>query len=275
MGQAYLVRRGGASEDTLHVASGFGGFPAHPKENTIMVEANASGTAYIQGTAPDGVTDGTIYISTTRPDKAIKIFNVNLSVSGAHVMTSGAWEFADTYLFKNDAWHFLWSGQLIYPGATAGHVANYVDTEYTEYTGGFITKAIQGGSNASASAKEPLVSVDVQGRPIADTTEATGSYGAGMYYTANQIDLTPYKTIVFEGEFTRGGTAARNFTVGAWSTIGTYYEKNLLAYTMMGATSGTKIEVDVSSINALAYIGLGLTYSKAVISRAYLIPKDV
>ena len=276
MGNAYLVRRGGGTADALQIASGFGGFPASPEDNTVMVEANASSVAFIQSVAPAEATDGDIYLSTSRPDRTIRLSDsAKIGISGAHVKTNGVWEFADTYLYSDSAWHFLWSGQLIYPSASAGHVINYIDTEYTDYTGGYTTKAIKGGDNSTASAKAPTVSEDGQGRPVVDTTAATGSNGGGMYYTANKIDLTPYKTIVFEGEFTRGGTVARNLTVGAWSQIGTYYEKNLLAYTMMNTTSGTKIEVDVSDVNAPAYIGLGMTLSKAIIDRAYLVPKDV
>lgn len=276
MSEAYIVRRGGGAADALQIVSGFGGFPAHPSDNTVMVEANAFGSAFIQGIAPAEATDGAIYLSTSRPDKTIQLSdNAKIGISGAHVKTNGAWEFADTYLYRDAAWHFLWSGQLIYPGATEGHVKGYTDTEYTDCTGGYITKAIRGGDNSSTAAKAPAVSTDGQGRPVADTTAATGSNGGGMYYTAKQIDLTPYKTIVFEGEFTRGGTVSRNFTAGAWSKIGTYYENNLLAYTMMSTASSTKIEVDVSGVNAPAYIGLGLTVSKAIIDRAYLVPKDV
>ena len=276
MGNAYLVRRGGVSDNALQIISGFGGFPSSPDDNTLMVEANTSGIAFIQSAAPAEATDGDVYLSTSRPDRTIQLSDsAKIGISGAHVKTNDVWEFADTYLYSNSAWHFLWSGQLIYPSAAAGHAINYVDTEYTDYTGGYITKAIRGGSNSTAEAKDPVVSETADGRPVVDATSATGSNGGGMYYTANTIDLTPYKTIVFEGEFTRGGTVARNFTVGAWSQIGTYYEKNLLAYTMMSATSGTKIEVDVSDVNAPAYIGLGLTLSKAVIDRAYLVPKDV
>lgn len=276
MGNAYLVRRGGGTADALQIASGFSGFPTSPDENTVMVEANTSGVAFVQGVAPAEAADGAIYLSTSRPDRTIRLSDgVEIGISGAHVKTNGVWEFADTYLYRDLAWHFLWSGQLIYPGATQGHTMNYVDTEYTDYTGGYITKAIKSNESSGTSAKAPAVSVDSQGRPIADTSTATGSNGAGMYYTAEQIDLTPYKTIVFEGEFTRGGSAPRNFALGAWSKIGTYYESNQLAYATMSATSGTKIEVDVSGVNAPAYIGLGLTLSKAVISRAYLVPKDV
>lgn len=273
MGEAYLMRRSGGQKGSgiqILALEGFDNKPASPAENTIaIVSDQAIAHTYIQNSAPEGV-DGAAYISLARPDKEIEIADgISIGVSGAHVYKDSAWVFADTYLFKDGAWGFLWSGQLYSP--QTDETEGVIDDEYTAYTGGFAAKGMKAASNSTASAGAPDVTRE-EGCLTADTAaEKTG----GILYTTQTIDLTPYKTLVFEGEFTRGGSVERNFTACVWSGLGSYYTSNLLAYTQPSKTSFTSVDVDISGVNAQAYVGLGLTQSTAKITRAYLIPKDV
>ena len=100
---------------------------------------------------------------------------------------------------------------------------------------------------------------------------------AGVIRTSIGVDMTPYKTLVFEGEFTRRGTDARNLTAAVWSEIGTYYatESEMLAFFQMeNAETINRIELDVSDIDGFGYPGIGVTTSSAKITACYLIPKD-
>lgn len=268
MGQAYLVRRGGVNDEELKILQYANAeeLPTTAQEGSIAIITSAAiDEVYVQAETPANVAVGTLFFLAAGSDTTLlTIDSISFYSTGAFIRTDTEWLAVDTYIFRDGAWKFVPSGQLINAGNT-----------YGEYTGGFVSKAKQGSDSSSASAKAPKVTYNDLGYPIVDTTSSSGSNGGGVYYTANMIDLTPYKTIVFEGTFTRGGTVARNFTVGAWSKIGTYYEDNLLAYKMMSSTSGTKISVDVKNVNVSAYIGIGMTYSKAIISRAYLVPKGV
>jgi len=143
--------------------------------------------------------------------------------------------------------------------------------ENVNLTGGWTGKALRAASNSTADAKAPTI-VRLSNLISADTATPNGG---GVFYTAKKIDLTPYKTLVFEGTFTRGGTVERNFAVTAWSKVASYYTSNVLKQKYMSGTSGTKLTLDVSAVNQEAYIGLGLTLSKAVITACYLVPKDV
>ena len=275
MGQAYLMRRSGgeggeAGLRTTRLAD-FEDRPQALEENTIVIIADVlMGQTFIQNEAPDTDYRGVAYLSTARPDKTVTLesdTSLRLGLSGAHVHSGEQWEPADTYLYRNDGWEFLWSGQLYAPG----HASGVMDDEYTAYTGGWTGRAMRAASNSTAAAAVPVIARR-EDAIEADTAEnSTG----GIFCTAQKIDLTPYRAVVFEGEFMRGGTVPRNFSACVWSGFGTYYTSNQLACTMSSGTEFGRIEIDVSGIDEPGYIGLGLTNSKAVIRKCYLTPKDV
>ena len=135
--------------------------------------------------------------------------------------------------------------------------------------------AISSKSGAGATTIQPKVTIGDDSITV-DTTKATGPNGVGMWCTDKAIDLTPYKTLVFEGTFASSYTSyADNFVLGAWSKIPTYYTLDRLAYqTVTKSSSTAPVQIDVSSIKGRAYIGIGMAYSKAVITKCYLIPKE-
>jgi hypothetical protein len=143
--------------------------------------------------------------------------------------------------------------------------------EPTGFTNGWIgePKWSQDGSGATKRANIARES----GQIVLDNSN---NY-AGVIRPALGVDLTPYKTLVFEGEFTRGGSSAKNLIAAVWSTIGTFYatENQMLKFYQM-ASAGTvdRIEIDVSDIDGLGYPGIGVTMSSAKITACYLIPKD-
>lgn len=269
----FIVRYGGVEEGSGSGGSAFSlisaaskdALPSSAAKNTIAVITDQSiGKLYMQPTIPTEAVNGDLVILTSKSSKTISISedgNIEFAIDGAYINIDGAWSFVDTYIRLDDAWVLLWSGQLYFNG-----------NQYTEYLGDWVSVAKKAASNSTASIDQDPLFADENGALTVNTaTNLTG----GIFYTTNQIDLTPYKTIVFEGKFTRGGTVARNFTAAAWSRIGTYYTSNMLAYTQPSVTSFTTIKVDVSEINAVAHVGLGITQSKAVITRAYLVPNEM
>lgn len=272
MAEGFIIRRGGSAVEETSGGSAFSlisaeskeALPANAAKNTIAVITDQTiGKLYMQPTIPETAVSGDLVILPSKPSKTISLSedgNIEFGIGGAYINIDGAWSFVDTYIRLDDTWALLWSSQLF---------CN--NNDYAEYTGGWVNVGKKAASNSSADAGAPDITYE-NGSMVCDTTiDKTG----GMYYTANQIDLTPYKTVVFEGEFTRGGTVARNFYAAVWSSIGTYYTSNVIKSKESPSQSFSKIEVDVSSVSESAYIGLGLTQSKAVISKAYLIPNDM
>lgn len=214
----------------------------------------------------DGTPDGTVWI---RNHKSPTSFNAIKSVNSLIVKPNicmqyrdGDWHETYAEVYQNGEWFDL-KWYLLKWGE-----------DYADLTGGWIAVGKRGGDNSSASAVAPFVQhVDAGWSYGYTIVETITDEGGGMFHTANKIDLTPYKTLVLEGNFTRGGTVARNFTAGVWSAIGTYYTSNLLAYTQPPVAAFNRVEVDISDINVEAYVGIGITVSEAEITKIYFEPK--
>ena len=240
--------------------------PTRVKENTIaLITTSNIGEIFYQIDKPVSANINDIWIFMNSSYRTLD-FNMNntlisLGYFGAYIKTADDWISIESWKYQNKEWRFLWSGQLI-DGAT--------QNLYDDYTA-WGTKGILAVSGSGADKSAPVITFENE-MVVADTDTKSGDT-SGIYYTTQKIDLTPYKTIVFEGNFKRGGTVERNFMLGVWTSIGTYYTSNLAAYKYMPSTTGTVIKLDISSINQSCHIGLGLVNSLAKISKAYLVPK--
>lgn len=266
MGEAYITRRGGGAKLTFKVDAyaSVSSLPVTAKEGSFAVITNANiGQSYIGPIVPTGVENGALYFSSCGSEASIMLSEqIEFMITGAFIWNGSTWDAVETYVFRDGAWKFVGSGQIYNSG-----------NEYVEYTGGFITRQISSRDGASATTVLPQVTRNAN-NIIADTTPA-GANGVGMFCTANKIDLTPYKSIVFEGEFISNYTNyANNFVVGAWPIIPTYYTIERMAYIEMTTSPNTQLVVDVSDINADAYIGFGIAYSKVTLTHCYLVLKD-
>ena len=269
MGQAFLVRRGGVGGGVeLKVVSytSKDALPATASEVTVAVITGlAIGDIYVEPFAPADAAVGSLFFSSVGSDTTLlSVGDINFMATGAFIRTETDWVAIDTYIFREGMWVFAPSGKLTEAG-----------TDYTEYTGSFAARAISSRSGAGATTIQPKVTIGEDSITV-DTTKATGPNGVGMWCTDKAIDLTPYKTLVFEGTFASSYTSyADNFVLGAWSKIPTYYTLDRLAYQTVTKSSSTDpVQIDVSSIKGRAYIGIGMAYSKAVITKCYLIPKE-
>ena len=187
-------------------------------------------------------------------------------VAGVYIKGEDAWEFADSYIFENNAWRCLWLNRLYYEG-----------DECEDYSGGWIGRPISSRSSASATLIENLNIIRAATYMQTNTRKDNGQDGVCMLTTANMIDLTPFEKITVEGTFTSQYTNyALNLTLGAWSKVPDYYQNDRLAYVEFGnKSSSTSATVDVSGINQMAYIGFGTAYSVIKMERLRLIPKTV
>lgn len=146
------------------------------------------------------------------------------------------------------------------------------DDEHIGITNGWIGELKYSQSGSGATKRADIVRES--GQIVLDNS---GNY-AGVIRTALGVDLTPYKTLVFEGEFTRGGSVPRNLIAAVWSKIGTYYattNEMRVNFQMENAETINRIELDVSNLEGLGYPGIGVTSSSVKITACYLEPKEM
>ena len=145
--------------------------------------------------------------------------------------------------------------------------------EHTGITLGWTGTAMRATDNFTVTNRKPNIDTG-EGSIIADST---GNYG-GVFHTALGIDMTPYKTLVFEGTFRRQGSYPIGLRAGVWSTLSGYYSNNILANTDSGDDEQNvdvhRFEVDVSEIEGAGIVGLGLMNAYAEVTACYLIPKE-
>ena len=266
MGEAYITRRGSGTQLKFKIDaySSVDSLPLTAKEGSFAVITSANiGKTHVGPIVPTNVESGAIYLSSRGSEASIVLSEqLELLVTGAFIWNGSEWDAVDTYVFRDGEWAFVGSGQIYNAG-----------NEYVEYTGGFVARKISSRSDASATTVEPKITVN-SNNIVADTT-SSGSNGVGMFCTDKRINLTPYKAIVFEGEFISNYTNyANNFIAGAWPIIPTYYTIERLAYVSMTTSPNTQLIVDVSDINSDAYVGFGIAYSKVTLTNCYLILKD-
>jgi hypothetical protein len=270
---------GGAGVSVITAASA-SELPETANQFTIaLITETPISNVYIQSTIPEFTNNGDIIMLTSKAERYINLFesggNFEVGVCGAYISNTGVWDFVDTYIFIDGAWVFLWSAQLYYN-----------NNEYESYTGGWISEGKKSTSDTGASATtKPTIIKNYEGTKIRTSMGGSVAQG-GIFYLSQPIDLTPYKTIVFEGVFQCSGAASRNLTAAVWSSIGSYYEANKLAFKYVPeGTEVNLIEIDVTTIDRTGYIGFGLTGTTAsnkfggvtsvTLEKAYLIPKEM
>ena len=144
--------------------------------------------------------------------------------------------------------------------------------EHAGLTEGWTGTAMNGSSSYTTTKRAPNIARG-ETSIIADST---GDYG-GVFHTAQGIDMTPYKTLVFEGTFIRMGKYTTGLRACVWSKLADYYGNNIIVSTDSGENDKDvdirRIEVDVTDVNQGGIVGIGMSNAYAEITSCYLIPK--
>lgn len=270
MKELLIKHRGGMRNIHVVKYNTISDLPTIAQENTIALISTADiGNIFYQVNEPDqcNINDVWIYMNSSYYTLNFTVGNVftALGLFDAYIKTSTDWVPIETWAYQNKEWKMISSGIVYYEGK-----------EYEVYTGSWTTFDRTSKSGDTAQPKHPIV-IRNEDNIEAITLETSDASGSGMFCTAEKIDLTPYSTIVFEGTFLNpyGDSYPLNFVAGAWSKIpDLYYNQDRLAYYEMNATSKTKITVDITDINTSAYIGFGIKFSKVILTRCYLTPKE-
>lgn len=271
MAEGIIVRRGGGAGGVDFSIVGGATQPSSPKENMIWINTETPiGAVSFSAARPISATLGDVWIAECKP------FSIGINIGGKNTMM-----FYISKCYQYDSEKFVEIPGMIYRSGAWAELHDYAlyapGDEKGITTGGWLSKGMKSQSDSGASAKETPISSTEQYLLI-DSSEDTGSDGACILYAADPIDLTDFKSLVFEGDFTRGGTssATRNLSFCAWSSFPSYYyvSSTKAAGQDVPGTTATMITVDVSSLNGFYYVGCGATYSIVKLTNCYLIPKD-
>ena len=129
----------------------------------------------------------------------------------------------------------------------------------------------------SGVAKKSSVSSSVATTP---TVTRTSSYIEGrlnnydltaVLYATKAVNLTGYRKLVANGEFYLNGGFNNNLRLTVWTSLGTYYDKDIVAYSSAGvSTKTTKLEIDISNLSGNHTIGFIINTSNASYAYAKL-----
>lgn len=267
-----MVGGGGSGGVSLEVVGG-SAQPSSPKENMIWLNTETPiGAVCFSAGQPLTAANGDVWIAECKPfSTAIDIGGKNTMIfyiSKCYQYDSEKFVEIPGQIYKGGVWEGIYDYRLFVPGD---------DKAIT--TGGWITQAMKSTSDSGASAKDTPIEHTEQYMSV-DTSSA-GTYGSCVLRTVLPVDLTGFKSLVFEGDFTRGGaeSAARNLAFCVWTSIPTYYfpqsNKTVMpSYTCVTGTTATQIIVNVEEVDTACYIVCGATYSVAKITNCYLIPKE-
>lgn len=240
-----------ASEDEL---------PSNPVENTIAVitETPITGWSFAV-TEPATPYTGMVWLRTSTnlatSFNALRKNELFVYMDYVKQYIGGTWVSKDAQLFKNGAWHGLFSGVLYDSG-----------DEYTNYTGGWEYETLvymsYGGAYGKGTVQKNADSIYLY---TYDSTQAS-------VVTQNKIDISKYSTLNLDySGFYDEATGWKHFAL--LSGIGKF-EEVAVASTKISAANG-QVAIDVSNITGNYYVGVVIntgdgTTTKLTINKIWL-----
>ena len=255
MGEAFIIRRGGASgsdNGNLNLTVVGGTVQPTGSENMVWVNTNTEINGYaFSATEPTSPVEGMVWFKTVeRSSAAMNIDKKNtvmLYPGGCSQYINGAWVEKDAQTYLNGAW-VDWRTYFYNRG-----------DECTDLTGGWLAMGMKTNSSGQGTAKAPVITKNADSLEI---TFATTQYATGMVYTKNRIDLTELESLSVDGEFV--STSGTQVTASLFSSIPTHAGQSVadvkLAKDVTGSVSA---KIDVSAISGEYYIALEF-YNNAV-----------
>lgn len=224
---------------------------AVPKENTIGIITTTPITSWIFSAAePEPVVDGMVWIPTglsgNRGFNALKKNGIQVYPNLAMQYINGAWENKATKIYQNGEWEPLAPDLYLYDSGN----------EFADVTGGLKAYAIPYASSGSYSeGMAPVITRNTSSITIKHNSSYTDK--SGIVRFGNKIDLSNYRTLKFDGTLS-GGRAS----IYIWSSIGSYYGQNYVAY-KTGSASG-EISVDIPAGAGECYVGFGIDHAQTI-----------
>ena len=206
--------------------------PGNPSENTVWVKTSNTVTGWaMQGSAPSG-SEGLVWIKTALTGNtafnALKKNAIQIAVVGCQQYVSGAWANVAAQIWQSDAWVEFSTENLVLFEAGAGDSSKWTNSGWS-YT--------QGGS------------YKVSGGTVGDDAlTVTATYGRDYVIvgTAATYDLSNYSKLHVEYTFTSGCVGEVRVCTGL--------DLNTTVKSQTQITSGTSLDLDISSLSGAHYI---------------------
>lgn len=222
--------------------------PSNPTENMIWVETDVPITKHkFSKNEPKNSVEGMIWF-TTRNSSNISFDRLSVNDIECDEVTplfaaqyvNGAWVSVAAKIYQNGKW-VDWIVYLYAYGDECDNV-----------TGGWITEGKKANSSASTSARAAEITRRTDSIQIGPFSTSS----AGVFRCSEPVNLTEYSSIKVTGTFYSGSQSDTNLGLFVWSSIGTYYESNVVVTKYVGSQQTLKtIEIDVSKLTGDHYIG--------------------
>lgn len=237
--------------------------PSNARENTIAVITTGFTDYVLSPVQPDNGVAGMIWVKlgTQSLHRFDALKNVALHVcpilckqaqTGAY--SAIVWKDVVSYIYKGGQWWALNRMDLYTPG-----------DECSAITGGWIAKMVPYSGDAG------IVQALTRGSSYIESHLGTGTdANIGMMMGCeNAIDLTEYSKLVFKGSFTKNNSNS-NAWFGCWSSWAGTYQQNVGVVKKYTASATVDVELDVSGLTGLHYVGVGHRACSVRVTNCYL-----
>lgn len=227
--------------------------PINPTENMIWIQVENFNQVHFSDVKPSKLNNNDIWIQTGNASSvtfnSIKIGHDTMNTIhpiSAKQYISGAWVAVTAKSYQSGEWVTWVTDQYLYN----------TGNEFTDLTGGLKAYAIAYASSGSYSENmAPIITRNTSSITIKHNSSYTDK--SGIVRFENKIDLSNYRTLKFDGTLS-GGRAS----IYIWSSIGSYYGQNYVAY-KAGSASG-EISVDIPAGVGECYIGFGIDHTQTI-----------
>lgn len=239
--------------------------PSSARENTIAAITTGFTDYVLSPMVPISGTVGMIWVKlgvqSLHSFDALKNVPIRLCPILCKQAVSGSsgvvWKDITSYIYQNGKWNALNRLDLYTPGDTCGDVTGGWSAISLPYSGdtGIAVGLTYGGSYISSTLNPDILGSDAN---------------IGMMMGCkNAIDLTEYSKLVFKGSFTKINSNS-NAWFGCWSTWYDTYQKNVGVVKKYTASATVDIELDVSGLTGLHYVGVGHRACSVRVTDCYL-----
>lgn len=267
---------GGGGSDLNFSVIGSPTQPVAPKYNDIWVKTSVKipDWEFSEVNMPShAMSEGFVYFTSTYSGAWAARESTGLNFLRKHAILtkltaacqyySGAWHSMDAYIYKSGTWvQFSWSVVSLYNNGAWN----------TDLTGEWIA---QGKLLASQSnpALTPKVAKNADNFKVYYTSSDNGS---GIYYAAQKINLSNFKTLHFEGEMRYYQDSYGTVGLNVWTNINGRVDQNRSAVLHGNGVASGVGTLDVSALTGDYYIGFnvyanyGVGTSSVVCKKLYL-----
>ncbi len=261
------VNSGGAALNfKLIYASSISSLPKNARKNTIAVILYSVKNYIISACEPENPVDGLLwfYVGANYRDRfmMVKRPRVDMSIVKCLRYCSGKYAEVDAYIWNGVEWKRLGREDLYIPGDECEYVTGGWTVTGPPYSGDFKISftPTRTDKHIYASTKSEYLGSDAK----------IGS----VFRPWNKIDLTPYSKLIIRGSYD-GANDYANAWFACWPEFGDTYQQNAAVvkkYTKEKYVD-VDIELDVSGLNGLHYVGVGFRHSAITIKECYLTTK--